>query len=56
MGEALREIAILVFVPLDWFLGPHEDKSSVTLAAFPVAVLLFAMGVQMGLRGEIEGS
>ncbi|MBI3553848.1 MAG: hypothetical protein HY077_15240 [Elusimicrobia bacterium] len=56
LGEALREIAILVlvFVPLDWFLGQHEDKLPVALVSFSIAALVFAVGTKVGLRGEID--
>ncbi len=56
LGEALREVAILVlvFAPLDWFLGPHTDITSVTLAAISASSLVFAIGMHVGLKGEAE--
>lgn len=54
LGEALREIAVLVvvFVPLDWFMGRQQRKISATLTALIAAVILFRWGVKIGYEGE----
>jgi hypothetical protein len=56
LGEALREIAILVFVfvPLDWFLGQHENKIIVAVESFSISTLVFAIGMWLGVKGEVD--
>ena len=53
-GEALRETAVLVlvFVPLDWYLGRQDRKISAALVALAAAVILFGYGVKIGYDGE----
>lgn len=55
-GEAFRESAVLVwvFLPLDWFLGAHEGKLLVGIAASLISACLFKVGVLLGFRGESE--
>ena len=54
IGEALREVAVLVlvFVPLDWILGRHEDRLQVAFGTLSVALLVFAAGIKVGYAGE----
>jgi hypothetical protein len=60
LGEFLREAAVLVlvFVPLDWFLGEHSHRLFVFAGALLAAVLLLASGMIVGFQGEMrdEGS
>lgn len=57
-GEFLREasVLILVFVPLDWYLGKHDDRGWITVTAFFVALLLLAGGIQIGIMAEKGGA
>jgi hypothetical protein len=54
LGEALRETAVLVlvFVPLDWYLGRQDRKISAGAIASTAAVILFGCGVRVGYDGE----
>ena len=57
LGEALRETAVLVviFVPLDWFLGRQDKKISAMMVAMTSAIVLFTGGVNIGFDGERGG-
>ncbi len=42
----------MVFVPLDWILGRHENRLAVSVISFVVAAAVFAIGVRFGYLGE----
>jgi hypothetical protein len=51
---SVRETAVLVlvFVPLDWFLGRLEKKTIAAMGAMTAAIALFVCGVRIGYNGE----
>ena len=53
-GEFLRETAVLVlvFVPLEWYLGRHNGKGVMLFCAVIMTILLLTVGIVIGFYGE----